>query len=151
MKGKGKSKMWIAITVILVLVLIFAAGGILCARFTAIERREAESLPIDSINFKALKDGTYAGDYDGGRFKLRAASVQVTVASGTVTDIRLLKGAMDENGQLTKLNSQDQTVKDLFDRVVGAQSLQVDLIEDAVIPSKAHLKAIEIALKKALG
>jgi uncharacterized protein with FMN-binding domain len=149
MKRKGKSKLWILITVILVLALIFLTGGILCSRFSAIEREEAQNLPIGSINFKELKEGTYTGEYEGGRFKLRAAAVQVTVASGKVTEIRPLKGATDKDGLLTELNSEGQTIEDLFDRVIKAQSLQVEPISDAVIPSKAHLKAVEIALEKA--
>jgi uncharacterized protein with FMN-binding domain len=52
------------------------------------------------------------------------------------------------------LNSSDPGAKNtdqakLFDRVIEAQSLQVDAISGATLTSKAYLKAVENALEQA--
>lgn len=149
MKRKGKRKMWIVIGVVAGLIVLFLIGAILCNVFTAKERREARDLPIGVIDFKELSDGTYMGEYEGGMYKLRAAKVQVTVSSGRVTDIELLKGALNKEGQPAELNAKGLSIKDLFGRVINSQSLQVDAISGATLTSKAHLKAVENALEQA--
>jgi uncharacterized protein with FMN-binding domain len=40
------------------------------------------------------------------------------------------------------------TIEDLFKRVIDSDSLQVDAISGATLTSKAHLKALENALKQ---
>ncbi|WP_368487958.1 FMN-binding protein [Clostridium sp. BJN0013] len=41
-------------------------------------------------------------------------------------------------------------MEDLFQKVIELQSLQVDIISGATLTSKAHLKALENALKQEL-
>lgn len=135
MKRKGKIGMVIAILAILV---VAGLGGAFI--FTSGERREGRDLPIAAIDFKSLNDGTYIGEYEGGRFKMRTNEVQVTVSSGKVTDITILKHKENQSPEFTGK---------LYDRVIKAQSLQVDTISGATITSKAYLKSVEDALLKA--
>lgn len=66
--------------------------------------------------------------------------MQVTVSSGKVTDIQLLKN---------KENRPPEFTNKLYDRVIKSQSLQVDTISSAKLTSKAYLKSVENALVKA--
>lgn len=125
------------IVMLVIFVVIVAGGAIL---FTSGERREGRSLSITDVDFKQLNDGTYIGEYEGGQFKWRANEVQVTVSSGKVTDIKLLKHKENQSPEFTYK---------LYDRVIESQSLQVDTISGATITSKAYLKSVENALVKA--
>jgi uncharacterized protein with FMN-binding domain len=73
--------------------------------------------------------------------KWRANECQVTVSSGRVTDIQLV-GSSDPGSK----NTQHEA---LYDRVIEAQSLQVDTISGATLTSKAYLQAVENALIQA--
>lgn len=116
------------------------AGGIGWLKLTK-EHREARSLPLNAVDFSKLNDGIYHGAYEGGMYKWRANECQVTVSSNKVSDIQLI-GSIDPGGK----NTQHQA---LFDRVIKAQSLQVDTISQATLTSKAYLKAVENALIQA--
>jgi uncharacterized protein with FMN-binding domain len=102
------------------------------------EHREAKSLPLNAVDFSKLKDGTYHGAYEGGMYKWRANECDVKVSSGKVTDIQMTAskdpGAKNTNTQM------------LYDRVIKAQSLQVDTISGATLTSKAYLQCVENAL-----
>jgi uncharacterized protein with FMN-binding domain len=137
-KKKGKHKMWIIIPVIIILILAATAAIALLA--TSGERKEGLNLPISNIDFSKLKDGTYTGEYEGGRNKWRTNKVQVTVTGGKVTDIKLLQ---------TKENKPKEFTDDLYSQIEEKQSLQVDIVSGATITSKAYLKAVENALSKA--
>jgi len=115
-------------------------GGIGWSRL-AKEHREARGLPLNAIDFGQLVDGTYHGAYAGGMYKWRANECQVTVSSGQITDIQLV-GSSDPGGK----NTQHEA---LYDRVIEAQSLQVDTISGATLTSKAYLQAVENALVQA--
>jgi uncharacterized protein with FMN-binding domain len=137
MRRKGKRKLIIA--GIIVFVVVGSLGGALL--FTEGERREARNVAIKSIAFKCLHDGTYVGNYEGGKFKWRANKVQVTVSSGRVTDVKVLEQSEKKSSEFTE---------ELFDRVIQSQSLQVDTISGATLTSKAFLKGVENALEAAL-
>jgi len=74
-------------------------------------------------------------------YKWRANECDVTVSNGRVTDIRLV-GSKDPADK----NTQHEV---LYDRVIQAQSLQVDTISSATLTSKAYLQAVENALLQA--
>jgi len=126
----------------LILAGIAITGGIGWSKLKK-EHQEAKSLPIQSLDFNELQDGVFHGAYQGGMFKWRANECQLTVKSGRVTDIQLI-GSQDPG---TK-NTQHQM---LYDRIMDAQSLQVDTISGATLTSKAYLKAVEDALVHSLG
>ncbi|MHB8062665.1 MAG: FMN-binding protein [Ruminiclostridium sp.] len=138
MKKKGKIRILITTMVILIIVVAAGLGGALF--FTSGERQEARNLPISAINFNNLNDGTYIGEYEGGKYKLRANKVQVTVSSAKVTDIKILEHKENQSPEFTDK---------LYNRVIEAQSLQVDAISGATLTSKAYLKSVENALIKA--
>lgn len=138
MKRKGIVRMIIIIPVILLIVVALGLGG--AAMLHSRERREGKNLPIAAIDFRKLNDGTYIGEYEGGMKKWRANKVQVTVFSGKVTAIKILEH---------KENQKPEFTDKLYNRVIKAQSLQVDTISGATITSKAYLKSVENALIKA--
>ena len=117
-----------------------AAGGIGWS-FLEKEHREARSLPLDRVDFAKLNDGIYHGEYEGGMYKWRANECEVTVTDGKVTDIQLA-GTQDPGAGLFDYEM-------LYERVIEAQSLQVDTISGATLTSKAHLQAVENALVQA--
>jgi uncharacterized protein with FMN-binding domain len=123
-----------------VVAVLGAAGGIGWSLLSK-EHREARDLPLNAVDFSKLNDGTYHGAYEGGMYKWRANECQVTVSSGQVTDIQLV-GSKDPGGK----NTQHEM---LYDRVIQAQSLQVDTISGATLTSKAYLQAVENALIQA--
>jgi uncharacterized protein with FMN-binding domain len=123
-----------------VVAVLGAAGGVGWSRLSK-EHKEARSLPLNGVDFSKRDDGTYHGAYEGGMYKWRANECQVTVSFGKVTDIQLA-GSGDPGAK----NTQHEA---LYDRVIEAQSLQVDTISGATLTSKAYLKAVEDALIQA--
>ncbi|MBN2392640.1 MAG: FMN-binding protein [Anaerolineae bacterium] len=115
-------------------------GGIGWSKLSK-EHQEARSLPLDAVDFSKLNDGVYHGAYAGGMYKWRVNECDVTVADGKVTGIQLAV-SQDPGGK----NTQHEA---LYDRVIAAQSLQVDTISGATLTSKAYLQAIENALVQA--
>lgn len=137
--------MWIA----LIIIAVIGVGLGAALLFTAPARNELKNLPIAEVDFSNLRDGTYVGEYDGGKSPMRAAAVEVTVSAGKVVDIKVLKSAaLNDDGQPVELKK-GVTVNDLFDSIIREQSLQVDTISGATLTCKAHLKAVEIALEQA--
>jgi uncharacterized protein with FMN-binding domain len=120
-----------------VLVVLGTAGGISWSSLMK-EHREAGSLPLVAVDFSRLADGNYHGAYEGGMYKWRANECDVTVSAGKVVDIQMT-GSKDPGGK----NTQHEW---LYDRVIEAQSLQVDTISGATLTSKAYLQAVENAL-----
>ena len=120
-----------------VVVVLGVAGGIGWSRLMK-EHSEARSLPLNAVDFSRLNDGTYHGAYAGGMYKWRANECDVTVTGGRVTGIQLV-GSKDPGSK----NTQEDV---LYDRVIQAQSLQVDTISQATLTSKAWLQAVENAL-----
>jgi uncharacterized protein with FMN-binding domain len=70
----------------------------------------------------------------------RANECDLTVKNGQVAGIQLA-GSKDPGGSFD--------YKMLYDRVIAAQSLQVDTISGATLTSKAYLQCIENALLQA--
>ena len=125
---------------LIVVAVLGAAGGVGWSLLSK-EHKEAKSLPLDAVDFGKLNDGTYHGAYEGGMYKWRANECDVTVTNGKVTNIRLV-GSKDPGAENTQHD-------ELFDRVIQAQSLQVDTISGATLTSKAYLQAVENALIQA--
>lgn len=136
-KGKGKMLGWI---IALIVIAVLGVGGVIGWSFLSKEHNEAKNLPLNTVDFSKLNEGKYIGEYEGGMKKWRTNKVQVTVSSGKVTEIKVLE-------QNYKLES--EFTDKLYDRVINAQSLQVDTISGATLTSKACLKSVENALSKA--
>ncbi|OPA74589.1 FMN-binding protein [Paenibacillus selenitireducens] len=144
-RRKQGIKKWIVILIILGVIAVISLGGILSS---APGRREVQKLTIDAVDFKKLRDGTYVGEYIGTKDHSRDTKVQVSIAAGQISDIKILKGALDKKGKPAELNG-GLSIGDLFSNVMKSQSLQVDVISGATLTSKAHLKALENALEQA--
>lgn len=140
MNRKGKRKMtgWI---ILIAIIAILGTGGGIGWSFLSREHNEARNLPLNAVDFNRLKDGTYTGSYEGGMYKWRANKAEVTVTSGKVSDIKLVS-PINGDKELDKKEA-------LYDRVIDAQSLQVDTVSGATLDSKAYLQAVENALKQA--
>jgi uncharacterized protein with FMN-binding domain len=140
--GKGKSKAKGCAIVLLIILVVLAVGGAIGWSLLAREHREARSLPLNAADFDRLKDdGVYHGVYEGGMYGWRYNECDVTVTNGRVTAIQLVatqdSGAENANCQM------------LYDRVIQAQSLQVDTISGATLTSKGWLQCVENALLQA--
>jgi uncharacterized protein with FMN-binding domain len=144
-KRKGKIKVWIVILSIVGVIALGMGGALL---LTAPGRNELKNMVIADIDFKKLHDGVYTGAYRGTKDSFRNATVEVTVDSGAVREIRVTEGALAGDKQTTEIRK-GLTINNLFDEVIKSQSLDVDVISGATLTSNAHLKALENALEKA--
>lgn len=119
---------------------VVTVGGVGCSSLSK-EHKEAASLPLNAVDFSKLNDGTYHGMYEGGMYKWRVNECDVTVANGQVIDIQLVA-----TKDPAAANMDYET---LYNRVIEAQSLQVDTISGATLTSKAYLQCVENALLQA--
>ncbi len=140
MRKRGKRKMT-GLIIALVIIAFLGLVGVIGWSYLSKEHEEARNLSLDGVDFSRLNDGSYIGEYEGGMYKWRANKVKVVVSSRKVTDIELL----NTSDPGTKNTDQAK----LFDRVIEAQSLEVDVISGATLTSKAYLKAVENALEQA--
>ncbi len=125
----------------LIAVAVLGIGGWIGMSYVFREHKEIRALPLNLVDFDALKDGVYTGEYEGGMYKWRQNTVKVTVSDGKVTGIEQVGAGFTYN-EPDKLQS-------LYDRVIREQSLQVDVISGATLTSKGYLQAVENALLKA--
>jgi len=140
-QGKRKSKAKGCLIALLIVVLILVVGGGIGWSLLSREHQEARSLPLNAVDFGKLADGAYRGLYEGGMYRWRRNECVVKVTDGKVTDIELV-GSQDPGAQNTK-------AEELYERVIAAQSLQVDTISSATLTSKAYLQCVENALLQA--
>lgn len=144
--GVKRIRVWHIILIILGLGIL---GAIIALLADTPERQALKMLTIEKIDFTNLQDGVYVGEYKGRKNHFRDATLEVTISNRKITDIKILKGALDSNGNPVKMKG-GMTMDILFQKVIKSQSLQVDTISGATLTSKAHLKALEKALKQAL-
>ncbi|HSJ55326.1 MAG TPA: FMN-binding protein [Anaerolineae bacterium] len=141
-KGKGKSKAKGCALVLLILLVAVAVVAGIGWSFVSREHREVRNLPLNAVDFDRLKDdGVYHGVYEGGMYRWRFNECDVTVQNGRVAAIQL---AASQDPGTENTDSQM-----LYDRVIAAQSLQVDTISGATLTSKGWLQCIENALLQA--
>jgi uncharacterized protein with FMN-binding domain len=95
--------------------------------------KKVQNLEIGEIDLETVADGTYEGEYT--LFPVTVV-VRVTVEDHEITIIEITH---HDNGQ----GAEAETITE---RIIEAQSLQVDAISGATYSSKAILKAVEIAL-----
>lgn len=143
--GRKNFKIWF---VIMIVAGVAVLGAIIALLADAPERQELQALSIGNVDFARLEDGTYVGEYFGTKGSSRNATVEVIISGGKITEITLLKGALDSDGHSAELTD-GMTIDNLFQRVLESKSLHVDAISGATLTSKAHLKALENALKQA--
>jgi len=130
------------------IVFAIALAGIGAVMWDAPARAELKNVVITDVNFEDLIDGVYTGEYRGTKNSLRDVTVEVTVASGTVTKIAVTEGAY-AGGKARDEIAEGKSIVDLFGKVISSQSLHADAISGATLTTNAHLKATESALLKA--
>lgn len=85
------------------------------------------------------KDGTYTGDGQGFGGNIQ---VQITIADDTLTDIQVISAEKEDSAYLSQ-------GKAVIDRILEAQSTDVDTVSGATFSSTGILMAVEDALGKA--
>ena len=140
-----KRKIWLIPVVIVLIIILFGFFGIIS---DSPSRQELASLTIGDIDFSSLNDGTYSGSFVGTKGNQRDSTVEVTILNGKISNIHVVKGAIDEAGTPLDIGN-GNTVYDLFDDVLAQKTLQVDVVSGATLTSKSHLKALEDALQQA--
>jgi len=144
-KTKKKRRLWLIPVILLLLIAVLAV----VVYFTdAPSRAELASLSFQEIDFSNLQDGTYLGSFTGTKGSLRDVTVEVTVSGGSVSNIAILKGSVDESGNPQEIGK-GKTAYDLFESVLEKKSMQVDVVSGATLTCNAHLKALENALLQA--
>lgn len=123
------------VRIIIVLIVIFAVLFAIWGAMTYIQKNleQLSDLTIANVDLSKIKDGIYEGGYES--FPV-AAVVNVKISNHTITDIDLIKHS----------NGQGKAAEIIPDKVVEAQSLEVDIVSGATYSSKVILKAIEAAL-----
>ena len=127
-KGKSnkKSKLLMVIGIATIVIFIMIAGGLFAVTRGLSEMQE---LVVNDVNPGKLPDGVYAGEFSSYRW---SNTVEVTIKNGEIVDIQT--------------GSDEALEQELSERIVAAQSLQVDINTGATVSSKAFLKAVEEAL-----
>jgi len=103
------------------------------------EVEQIKSMDISYVDPAAVPDGEYTGEFP---FRQRYLyRVKVTVKSGKIADIEVL-----ENGTGNEYAEKGLGV---IPRILREQSPKVDAVSGATVTSKALMKCVEKALKKA--
>jgi uncharacterized protein with FMN-binding domain len=121
----------IILSVLIVFILITVGGIFFLSRGLA----SGSKLVINDVKLSAIKDGAYNGKYKNGRW---TNEVNLTVKDHKITNIDLVKDVLFPKPEVTK---------ELFNKVIKEQNIDVDAISGSTITSKAYLKSIENALK----
>jgi|SRR6056297_898596 len=117
----------------LVIIIIFLAGGGLFYLSRGLD--SGSKVPINEVDLSTLADGTYTGTYEGGRW---TNTVKVNIKDQRITAIEIVDDL---------LFSRPEVVDKILARVIDEQKVNVDVISEATVSSKAYLKAIELALE----
>ena len=88
---------------------------------------------------QVYKDGAYTGDGEGFGGNIQ---VQITIADDTLTDIQVVSAEKEDSAYLSQ-------GKAVIDRILEAQSTDVDTVSGATFSSTGILMAVEDALGKA--
>lgn len=96
---------------------------------------EGAKVALDGIDLANTADGSYTGTYD---FKRWTNTLVVNVENHRIIGVCVEEDVV--GAELT------DCADEVFQRVIEAQSTQVDAVSGATITSKAYLKAIENAL-----
>jgi len=103
------------------------------------EVEQIKSMDISHVDPATVPDGAYIGEFP---FRQRYLyRVKVTVKSGRIADIEVL-----ENGTENEYAEKGLGV---IPRILREQSPEVDAVSGATVTSKALMKCVEKALKKA--
>ena len=121
--------------IIIVVAAILLIGGIYGGKYLSdlsTYRRQVAAIEIGTIALDQIPDGTYRGSFDT---VWVGAVVEVTVRDQRIVEI-----------ELQHRHDQGQAAEVIPDRVIAAQSLDVDMVSGATNSCMVILKAVENAL-----
>ena len=124
--------------VIAVVVIIIAGVGIAIMSVVGNYRKQVDAIHISDVNLTDVPDGVYEGSC---KTLLVSADVKVTVQDHQIKEIELVR---HDHGQ-------GSSAEVIPDRILEAQSLEVDIVSGATASSKVILKAVENALTLGTG
>lgn len=127
----------VVLLVIGILVIIAVGIGMKLSSDLAKYRKQVEAINITGVELTKVKDGTYDGSYET---LLVSADVKVIVKDHQITNIDLVRHN----------HGKGASAEIIPQKIMGAQSLEVDVVTGATNSSKVILKAVENALKKGL-
>jgi uncharacterized protein with FMN-binding domain len=128
-KKKKKTLLFVALSIIVVIILVGAGVKI----YLEENLNKVATAVIKDVDLTEVEDGVYNGSYNA--FPIMVV-VKVTVSNHNITEIELVK----------HMNGQGTPAEVITNKVIEAQSLQVDIVSGATYSSKVILKAIENAL-----
>ena len=121
----------IILRVLLILVIIIVG----MVSWAAVDPIRHRNLIVNDVNLENLPDGVYEGSFKGGRF---ANSVEVTIKDHRIVAIKKVRSS----------TSTEKLHRQIYDKVIEAQSLTIDAVSGASVTTSTALKAIENALSK---
>lgn len=124
---------------VVILVGVFAVLVIVMAPQVR-EQEKVRAMPINEVELSRVSNGSYKGNFTYGKFTYE---VEVLVKDHRVESIDIL---VNREG-----SKHAKKAEGVVERVLEAQSLQVDAVTEATTTSKAFLKAIENALSKGIS
>jgi uncharacterized protein with FMN-binding domain len=122
----------ILLSVFILVILVSGSGMFFITRGL----EAGETLEVNAPNIAAINDGSYTGEYKGGRWSNK---VSVTVIDHKIIRVEILDDMLIPREAVTA---------ELVDKVLEKQTTEVDAVAGATVTSKAYLKAIENALSK---
>lgn len=131
-KVKGK----IIKRTILYLFIIFALIVAGFFAFILLGKDKALQLTTGEMPIPAVEDGVYTGSFQDFRW---SNTVEVAVKNHKIVSIRTIK---------PQVFAKEETIEAMTNRILSAQSTDVDTVSGATADSKAYLKAVENALKQ---
>ncbi len=133
MTSNGKKKrVWLRVLLGILIGIAAVIGGVVAFALLGKEATMAQlphTVPLDDV-----ADGVYEGSYAGFRW---SNTLQVTVQDHLITNITVTQ---------PQTVIKEETMATLEERVLEAQSPDVDTVAEATVDSKAYLKAVENAL-----
>ncbi len=118
------------------LALLIGSGGVF---YLSRNLDDFEDKIITEIDLSLVEDGTYQGNYEGGRF---SNSVEIEVENNEIISITIIETVRFERSELTQA---------FIDRLLSEQTLLVDTEAGATLTSTAYLLSIENALEKGIN
>jgi uncharacterized protein with FMN-binding domain len=121
-----------------VMVTVFVAAFSITKIISRIEAnlKRLENLKVQNVDLSKMPDGIYSGSYNV--FPV-TADVRVIVKNHKIAEIELVKHT----------NGKGAAAEVIPERVVKAQSIEIDVVTGATYSSKVILKSIENALNSA--
>ena len=122
----------------MLVIVLFIGGGFFARYIFSVNSYQAKVkvMEVSDIDLSQIPDGTYIGECD---VEFIYAKVQVTVASGEITDVKLLEHK-NERGKAAEV---------LVDKMVEQNTIDVDSVSGATNSSRVIKKAAENALLSA--